>query len=456
MPVVSLLAWTTCACAAGAPSSDAALLPDAAVTVDFELAVSTSPHIPTVAFAEWSTSLDKTAITHAEVHYALEDGTGPLMAPVDLDDAVTSDAGVLTFRTPLLGMKQRANYVIHVAVETESGKAKSGEVEVTSGFLPSQIPVVRTEDVDPSKLYGGFTVACSGPAGGESWAFIWDKDGDVVWAYPLAETALEACTRARLSYDGHFLWVGDLNLAGNAGALARLDLTGEQPPVSHALPGRHHDFAVLPNGNILYFAEEASAGGATRDVLYEFEPEAEETTLLYDELTDFAAVLGDTPAHTNYIAYVPHLNAISFSMLTSNTIGLVSYPAGELLATFGGPASDFDMAWTKQHGHQVLEDELLVFSNEGPKLKSIVLQYQLDLQASSAVPGAQYVSDDATPTFGDVKRLPNGNLLITYSNSGALHELDADWQLLRRTDTVGLGYVEHRSSLYGPPPPFAD
>jgi hypothetical protein len=450
------LAWTATSCSSDAPGSSADPEPEAEIKIELDVSLGTK--IPTVAFAEWSASLDRSELQKAEVHYALEDGTKELVAPVDLErDAI--DGNAVAFRTPLLGMKQRSKYTVYVELETKAGLQRSKEATVTAGFLPAQTPRVQVEDFDASKLYGGFTVACSGPGGGESWSFIWDADGDIVWAFPLAETELEACTRARLSYDGRFLWVGDLNLIGTGGALAKIDLTGEQPAVSYSLLGRHHDFAILPNGNILYFREEESeetVAGATRDVLYEFDPETEQSTSIYDEITDFAAVIGDTPAHTNYIAYVPHLNAISFSMLTSNTIGLVSYPEGDLLATFGGTASDFDMNWTKQHGHQVLEDELLVFSNEGTKLNSVVLQYQIDLEASSSKLASEYVSDDQTPTFGDVKRLGNDNLLITYSNVGAIQEVSSDGQLLRRTKTVGIGYVEHRSSLYGPPPPFAD
>jgi hypothetical protein len=423
------------------------------------LEVDLSPNVPTVAIAQWSTSRDRADVREASIHYALSDSSRELVAPVDLERDVVAGSATLAFRTPLLGMKQLSDYSVYVELTTDKGTERSSEVSVHTGFLPPQIPRVRVEDSAAGDLYGGFTVACTGPGGGEPWAFIWDGDGDVVWAHPLAETSLDACTRARLSYDGRALWVGDLNLGGTGGTLAKLDLAGQQAPISYALPGRHHDFAILPNGNILYFKQETSdeaVPGAKRDVLYEFNPDTTASLLLYDELTDFGEAIAETPAHTNYIAFVPHLNAISFSMLTSNTIGLVSYPEGTLLSTFGGIGSDFDMSWTKQHGHQVLDGELLVFSNEGPNLKSIVLEYAIDLEAATSQAGNQYVSDDQTITFGDVKRLPNGNQLITYSNAGALHELNENWQLLRRTETVGIGYVEHRRSLYGPPPPFSD
>lgn len=425
-----------------------------------QLTVTSSAVIPTVGIARWSLPSDHaTELRAVSIHYVLQGTERVLTAPVDLTRHVSAENGTAVYETPLLGMKQNSRYEVFVEAKTRSGSERSETVSLDTGHLPTEVPRVTMQDFDATQLHGGFTVACTGPGGGRPWAFIWDNDGDVVWAHPLDGTSLDACTRARLSYDGDALWVGDLNLAGAGGALARLDLTGAQAPVSHSLPGRHHDFAVLPNGHLVYFKQEtaeASVPGGKRDVLYEFDPDTEQSAPLYDQLTDFAAVIGETPAHTNYVAFVPELSAISFSMLTSNTIGLVSYPEGKLMATFGGTASDFEMGWTKQHGHQVTEQELLVFSNQGENLKSVVLSYSIDLQASTAQPLSRYVTDDHTATFGDVKRLANGNVLVTYSNAGALHELNGDWQLLRRTETVGLGYVEHRSSLYGPPPPFAD
>lgn len=450
----SFVVWTAVACS---PESHETSIDAPPPEVDLQ--VTLGAKIATVAFAECETSLARDEVLSAEVHYALEDGNGELVAPIDLSQDRVAGAKRLTFRTALLGMKQHSMYSVHVELETESGTVSSDQTTVQTGPLPTLTPRVVVDDTNAAKLYGGFTVACTGPGAGEPWAYIWDRDGDVVWAHTLADAGLDACTRARLSYDGRELWVGDLNLGGGGGALARLDVTGEREVVTLSLPGRHHDFAILPNGKILYFKEEKSdtaQPGSERDVIYELDPASGESTKLYDELDDFGAVIGETPAHTNYIAFVPHLNAISFSMLTANTIGLVSYPEGKLLATFGGAASDFDMMWRKQHGHQVLEDEFLVFSNQGAGLTSMVFAYRLDLEASTSEPRAQYESDDSTPTFGDVQRLPNGNYLITYSNAGAIHELANDWKLLRRTETVGIGYVEHRRSLYGPPPPFAD
>ena len=61
----------------------------------------------------------------------------------------------------------------------------------------------------------------------------------------------------------------------------------------------------------------------------------------------------------------------------------------------------------------------------------------------------------STGALGDVQRLRNGNILVTFSNGGAIHEIDSSGKLVAtfRTEAQGgFGYAEFRESLYGPPP----
>ena len=51
-------------------------------------------------------------------------------------------------------------------------------------------------------------------------------------------------------------------------------------------------------------------------------------------------------------------------MLFLNTVAVVSYPAGKLLATFGGTQSDYSgMSWNWEHGHDVHSDHIWIFNN---------------------------------------------------------------------------------------------
>lgn len=264
-----------------------------------------------------------------------------------------------------------------------------------------------------------------------------------------------------MSYDGRHMWVGNVNVQTTHGALLRVAIDGTGAAQTYELPGRHHDFAMLPNGHVVYIfqANGGSPIGADKhDLLMELDPETGASTQLYSEKANFGALLGDDIGHTNYVTYVPELSALSFSMRNIDTIGLVSYPEGKLLTTFGGKQTSFEaMQWSVQHGHHVFGDRLFVFSNHGPDGKTLdarVLGYEYDLSSSRARLVLEYVSGEGSITFGDVRRLPNGNLFITYSNSGIIHETSPLGELLREVRLEPIGYTEHRKSLYGAPPPY--
>ena len=68
----------------------------------------------------------------------------------------------------------------------------------------------------------------------------------------------------------------------------------------------------------------------------------------------------------------------------------------------------------------------------------------------------RYDGGISTGFGGDVQRLDNGNLLITYSSSGVIQELGPDNSVLQTfTFPIGgtLSYMEKRRSLYSSPPP---
>src|SRR5262249_7974200 len=188
----------------------------------------------------------------------------------------------------------------------------------------------------------------------------------LVWALDLTATVVSGCSRARMSYDGRWMWVGNLANVSKGGALYRIAMDGLGTAQSWSLPGRSHDVAVLPNGHALFFTQDNGGGFSDAgmnegpDSIKELDPDTGAVTTIYDETTDFAALIGGSVgAHTNQVNYVPALQAISFSMRYISTIGLISYPGGALLGTFGGAQSDFAaMSWSVEHGHQILGDHL--------------------------------------------------------------------------------------------------
>jgi hypothetical protein len=169
-----------------------------------------------------------------------------------------------------------------------------------------------------------------------------------------------------MSYDGQYMWIGNFaNMTGN-GALRRVTMDGLDFD-DYSLPKRNHDFGILPNGNIV-FHEEHAEGYQAGDIIKELDPESGNVTTIYDEATDFAAdIAASNGAHTNYVTYVPFMNAILFSMAFPHEIGIISYPGAELLGVFGGDSSWFSgLSWSSYvHGVDLMEDSLLVFLNTG-------------------------------------------------------------------------------------------
>lgn len=416
-----------------------------APTVHVQLELSRA--IPTVGVLTWEADV---AIDSATVEFGRSPGDYEYTAPVDVADP---DQPVF-----LLGMKADTDYYARLVANHGGETLTSGELSITTGPVPNGLPGIEVNDLRRDDVYGGFSISCN--LSTEGYAFIYDADGDYVWWHALLGTSVEGCSRARLSFDGKYVWIGNLNNLGSEGALLRVTVDGLHSE-SYSLPGRHHDFAVLPNDDILYF-ERKSGGGADGsegpDVIKELDPETGDSQELYDQSTDFSDA--ESGAHTNYITYVPELEAISFSMRSLNTIGVISYPNPELMLVFGGSESDFDISWNVQHGHQLTDDSLLLFNNEAdvsgstPGASSAVVEYRYDAEAREAEKVLEYAPGNTSFVMGDVQRLPNGNTLVTFSTQGVIHEIDADGELLREISTDPVGYVQQQESLYGPPPPF--
>jgi hypothetical protein len=418
----------------------------------FTVNVSLSTAIATVGIVQWS--IDR-SITSARIEFGRDQGAFEFEAPVDLAEPM--------YRTLLLGMKPSTTYSLRIVAEGGGQTYTSSVFPVETGFLPNGLPVQTITDQNAGALWagGGFTVACTGfdslSGGGSdpSWVFVYDKDGDQVWARDMSDTAAAGCTRARMSLDGKYMWTGSFGNTTADGALSRVTMDGLSTPEDWVLPGRSHDFAVLPNDNIVYFARNNGGAGQAPESIFELDPETGETTLIYDQLTDFEFE-DDRGGHTNQVNFVPELNAISFSMYFNDTVGLVSYPAGELMAAFGGPQTMFpDMDWDGQHGHDVRADRFTVFNNNGTNGGASVLRFEYNLQGGTSTSLPDYSPGNDSAAFGDVKELPNGNFFVTYSITSVMHEISPSLELLREVETnVALGYVEHRATMYGPPPPF--
>ena len=69
-------------------------------------------------------------------------------------------------------------------------------------------------------------------------------------------------------------------------------------------------------------------------------------------------------------------------------------------------------------------------------------------------------SDNNKMMHHDIEPLPNGNVLVFFSNNSVAHELSSSGEVVQEMSISGGGglggYLSRRADLYGPPPPWGD
>ncbi|HEY3496406.1 MAG TPA: aryl-sulfate sulfotransferase [Polyangiaceae bacterium] len=398
---------------------------------------SVSSKIATVGIVEWSANL--TALESASIEFGLDTNYG-MTAPVDL--------GEPNYRTLLLGMKSDKTYHFRVVAMSGGQRCTSPDYTLMTGFLPNGLakPTVSTPGA-PDKLYGGYMITARWGMNNQGPAMILDKDGDIVWYFPVEDDVI----RARLSYDGKRMWIRNTAQTDGQGWVRRVTLDGLTEE-KWDLPHTTHDLAVLPDGNVGLI--EHTEGNGCWGVA-EFNPTTEELKSLFN----LEEAHGQQRCQVNYLAYHAGDNSFVVSDYAQSTVVKINR-AGDLVWVLNGTPSDFTgTSWSGQHGVHILAPEhLLVFSNGamGAGSRSIVYELMLNTTSMAAEEIWSYDADITTPFGGDVQRLANGNTIITYSSSGVIQELDPVGNLLQEFEySVGstFSYMEKRLSLYDSPPP---
>lgn len=488
----------------GCHGDDTAGAADAgACSIEASVALSTA--IPSVGIVTWSSTLahaDSARIEFGrDTHYGMT-------APVGLDAA--------EHRTLLLGMTTDTQYHFRVVASSSATNetCTSRDYELTTGPGPAGVALPTATTQNAAERAPGFlllsALAIGGPGGGpdggrvrigegggagefdaapgdmvqgvggapggmvtggggapggkggppddeprESVIYILNEAAELVWwkTVPIGEV-----TRVALSEDGSYLVALSLNVSGSpSGHAVKVSMDGlEVEPWD--VPNAHHDFTLTPDGSTVFIRKSAdgcdelskrSAGG--------------DFSTVFNVIDAFPGRLQGDPngelCHTNSIHYHPEDDSFTFSVLNQNAYGKVS-SQGELVWLLGGPYSQFSgtgAEWHREHGHQLLgPDHLLFFNNGDAGERSLALEVALDLGERTAARVWSYDGGLTSAVLGDVRRLPNGNTLVAYSTSGVIHEVNAAGALVQTlTWPLGgaFGYVEHRPTLYGPSQP---
>jgi hypothetical protein len=388
--------------------------------VEVQLASDVNANAPgTIGIVTWSVNVAPLASAHIE--FGL-DGSYGMTAPVDLS--------AVGYRTLLLGMKPSRTYHFRIVASDGTAPFASGDYTVATGPPTSLVNVTSFNVIDAAGRQRGFVIASHRT--NSTVAFILDADGDVVWWFGGGPNGI---ARARMSEDGKNMWIA---IAGNTGApLVRVRMDGLETQ-TYANVTAAHDITPVGGATMAYldYGEpdcqsifEIDPGGAAREVF------------------ESTGLVSSSNCHGNALRYSQKENVYTFSDHLTDVF--VVDRSGAVLWRLGQRVSGGNAAWGgAQHGHQLLDDGLLIFANNGAGSNaSQAIEYALDGTERRRFPSGGY-----TANLGDVQRLPGGNTLITYSNQSLIQEVDGNGKVVLEIKVAGasLAYSLWRPDLYGP------
>lgn len=423
----------------------------------FDVDVTLSEHIATVATVRWTTELGTP--TAAEVRFG-RDGATEYVAPVDLT------AGP-PWETVLLGMKPDTTYDVQVVAQVAGEARSSASHPVTTGPSPSSLPASTLTVGTASELAAGHMFLLTSflivPA-----VVILDADGDPVWWHVEPSQGFPI-SRARLSRDRSHITYWSANVyQDDAQELVSVPITGGEPE-RWSRPRGHHDFLVLPDGTFAMIEYAPRDGTMFRgDRIVEWSP-GQEAIVVFDtwDHLEFIPSLSDPGTiedwtHANYLQYDPDADAYTLSCRHLESQIRVDRATGEIQWILGGADSDFTLdgstdIYSAPHGFEVHGDTVLTFNNGLPQEThtSEVLELRLDHEAGVAEEIWRYrPPNQMSFSLGNVTRLDGGNTVAVFSNLGVIEEVDPEGEVQWRlaTDLGGaFGYAEVLESLHAQP-----
>ena len=425
--------------------------PDLAVTVE------ASPAIVTVVTVRWST----TDPTSGYVQW----GPGE-----DLDNERASTAGDATdHEVQLRGLVADTTYGYRVVAERDGDVYAEKTGTVTTSPLPPELQqfTISVDDSGGGDADGGylFTPLVSG----DEFPVILDRDGNVVWYHIDQVIPKTRILGVQPSCDGESVWFDSINAVGDQLDMAwivRVSWDGTE--VHHFEVLEHnHDFVELPDGSVGTLFHDVRTMGEDEvrgDRIVEVQPDGSivEVWSVWDYFPYEVEVYpeGTGWTHANALEYLPHEDAYYVSLRNFGAIVRVERSTREVVWVLGGEYSDFafqgNSPFADQHGFEILDGSMLVFDNGTVnRYESRAVGLDFDSGAWTIDETWAYLSDPPmfVPAGGDVKRLPSGNTLVTWSTAGQIDEVDPDDQCVWTLNLAlgaGVFYVNWQEDLYEP------
>lgn len=402
----------------------------------FDVAYELSSAIASVGIVTWSTDLP--GMDTAYIDFGKDTNYG-LRAPVDLREP--------ELRTLLLGMAESSEYHFRITAMAGTTGCESEDFVLETGAAPNSLLRADFEVEMPDAVMPGFIVTSIYSMGD---VVIYNAEGEIVWWY---ETPIAGLSRAGMTHDGKWMVARNANPIGsNSAEVSRVTMDGLTEE-SLDIANGHHDFTTTPDNDLVFIVRPRGSGC---DEIVKLSEDGTLTSIFdvgsaFDDLPQ----QGD-PCHSNAIQYNDFDDSYTLSVLNQDAY-LKFSSDGTLLWKLGGSESQFTgdgASWSRQHGHHLVDaSHLLFFNNDGAGAggSSLAVEVDLDESAMTATRVWWYDGGLGSSTLGDVRRLENGNTLVTYSNAGLIHEVDPDGEVVQVISwSLGgaIGYVTHRASLY--------
>mgnify|MGYP001586678507 CR=1 FL=1 len=330
------------------------------------------------------------------------------------------------------------------------------KAEAASSIYPK-----KTTINEIGKTYQGFTLFTplsghTGPSGSNE-VYLVDMKGKVVHSWKAANTpGLYGflLKNGNLMYAGNTEEFKEAPTPGGSGVISEIDWSGKVV-WEYRDKFMHHDFAKLPNGNLMVIAWEKMTdenkarivGGLSRDdnaadawsdVYYEVDYKTKQIVWKWSgqeqlEIEKFPiGPLEDRKEwmHSNSISYLPKGNSfngrpgILVSVRNTDTVMIIDYETKEVTWNWGKDSIN------NQHDATLLTNgNLLIFDNGMNRDFIVPSSRVVEVNPVTNKIEWEYVGDGLlgsnffSSLMSGAQRLPNGNTLITESLSGRIFEV---------------------------------
>jgi hypothetical protein len=412
------------------------------------------------------------------------------------------DASTPWAETPdvrVLGLVSGATYTMQAETDTGDEVLASETVEITIADVPPTAPRFQIEAGDPDAWVGDGYVMMALVSLEESAIAVLDRAGAYVW-WMEARPGTPIPT-AHLGADGRsVIYVDNDLMEGGWSGVGRVAFDGSSAEY-RAIDDVHHDVVELPDGGLAWLAfesrestpEEGGTAVFTTDAIWVADGFYGEARKVFSMLDDYghdpwhvcshsaveaAQVGGEDFTHGNSLRYdadrelflyMPkHLDAI---VAVPREGGPPAWQAGGLYGDFvdeAGDTLDPDAPWLVDgpaatwwsHGHMshAWRDGFVVYDNGShhEPLRTRVAEYAWDPEARSLRRTFAFDAENGVydPVLGDIRKLDNGNYLVSWTIAGMLTELTPDGEVVWRASTdlgTAIGRIGYLPSFYPDP-----